>query len=75
MESVAYQNGYSARIRLHLAVGGQRLKLSHIGPEYIMVDAPIHLAPCDAEIVMQVDEAGGRCPFRTASRRPRTLCP
>ena len=46
---------HSADVRMQLSVNGQTLKIGQLGPEFIILDDPIDLPPCEAEITMSVD--------------------
>lgn len=48
--------GYSAEVRLRLIVDGREYALSQIGPDCIAPREPITLPPCEAEVVMLVDD-------------------
>ena len=47
--------GYSADVRLNLIVDGREFALSQIGPDRIALRNPIELPPCEADVVMHVD--------------------
>ena len=47
---------YSSEVRLFLQVNGRSWRLAKVGPGRIYARDPIDLDPCDAEIVMFVDE-------------------
>lgn len=48
--------GYSADVRLRLIVDDREYALSQIGPECIAPREPITLSPCEADVVMNVDD-------------------
>ena len=50
------QFGYSAEVRLHLVVAGEEHSLSEIGPDGITLRQPTSLPPCEADVVMNVDD-------------------
>lgn len=50
------QHGYSAEVRLHLVVAGDEFSLSEIGPDGITLRNPMSLSPCEADVVMDVDD-------------------
>jgi hypothetical protein len=51
-------SGYSAKVALTLLVDGVQLALSRVGPAGIVVrDECQPIAPCDATILIQVDQA------------------
>ena len=50
------QFGYSAEVQLRLVVAGDEYSLSEIGPDGITLRTPLSLAPCEADVVMDVDD-------------------
>ena len=50
------QFGYSAEVWLHLVVAGEEYSLSEIGPDGITLRQPTSLPPCEADVVMNVDD-------------------
>lgn len=48
--------GYSATVRLQLIIGEARFELGQIGPGSIYLSEPVALPPCEAEVVMHVDD-------------------
>ena len=48
--------GYSAEVQLRLVAEGREDVLSQIGPDCIAPREPITLSPCEAEVVMLVDD-------------------
>lgn len=50
--------GYSSKVDLSLIVGDTELSLSHVGRSGVIVCEPCEpIAPCNAEIVVKVDDA------------------
>ena len=48
--------GHSANVRMELHVHGQVLAIGHLGPDFIILDAPsIDHPPTEAEIAMSID--------------------
>ena len=62
MNSIPASNGYSAYVRLNLLVGGETLELAAIGPGGIRLREHTELPPCDAEVIMYVDDFERRWP-------------
>jgi hypothetical protein len=56
MNSTSNPTGYSAEVRLHLIVGDRIFELASIGPQRIRLCELAELPPCDAEVVMHVDD-------------------
>ena len=50
------QHGYSAEVRLDLLVDGNTYSLCEIGPDGVRLRKPIELPPCEADVVMHVDD-------------------
>jgi hypothetical protein len=48
--------GYSANVRLQLIIGDAKYELGQIGPDSIYLSEPAALPPCEAEVVMHVDD-------------------
>ena len=48
--------GYSADVRLRLIVDDREYALSQIGPDGITLRQPTSLPPCEADVVMNVDD-------------------
>ena len=46
---------HSADVQMHLSVNGHTLSIGHLGPDYVVLDAPIDYPPSDAEISLSVD--------------------
>ena len=46
---------HSADVQMHLSVNGHTLSIGHLGPDYVVLDAPIDHPPTDAEISLSVD--------------------
>lgn len=56
MNSNPAKTGHSAQVRLHLIVGDRTLELASIGPNGISLRETAELPPCEAEVVMYVDD-------------------
>jgi len=56
MSRLGSQYGYSAEVRLQLIVDGNEFSLSEIGPDGFTLRKPMSLPPCEAEVVMLVDD-------------------
>ena len=54
------QGGHSAQVNMQLLVNGLALPISKMGPDFLLVDAPIKLEAATATIVMQVDASERR---------------
>lgn len=49
--------GHSAQVRMRLLINGRSLRVVQLGPDFIFLEAPFDHPPCDASIVLQVDES------------------
>ncbi|MCE9533166.1 MAG: hypothetical protein K8T89_18870 [Planctomycetes bacterium] len=47
--------GHSADVRMHLSVNGDVLKISHLGPDFIILRTPVEHNPTDAQISLSID--------------------
>jgi hypothetical protein len=54
--------GFSARIQMELRLNGVVLSISHLGPDFLILDDPIEHPPAEAEIMMSVDARERRWP-------------
>lgn len=54
------QGGHSAHVNLRLLVNGFFLPVAQLGPDFILLDAPVNHAPTAATVVMQVDQSERR---------------
>jgi hypothetical protein len=51
------QGGHSAQVNMRLLVNGIALPISQMGPDFVLVTAPVNHAPAPATMVLQVDES------------------
>jgi hypothetical protein len=49
------QSGYSADVRMRLLLNGASVPLAQLGPDFVLVDAPVEHGPCEATIVVTID--------------------
>jgi hypothetical protein len=47
----------SARVEMELRINGSNLSVTHMGPDFILIDSPIDHAPCKARLFLQVDDS------------------
>jgi hypothetical protein len=70
---------HSASVRMELCLNGWVLRISHLGPDYLILKEPVDHPPAQAEIVMSIDGDQSRWPVQlpagvsAASRRTRIL--
>ncbi|MGQ0636166.1 MAG: hypothetical protein ACT4QC_16255 [Planctomycetaceae bacterium] len=67
-------NGYSATVKLDLEVGDRLISLHQIGPGTIWLREPIDLPPCDAIVVMHIDDHEQRWPVYLPDGLSRESC-
>ena len=69
------QGGHSAQVKMRLLVNELTVPVVQLGPDFLLVDAPLDLPAGDASVVMQVDQGERRWNVRlpdgisAASRR------
>jgi hypothetical protein len=49
------QGGHSAQVKMRLLVNGSSIAIAQMGPDFLLVDAPINHPPGNASLVLQVD--------------------
>ena len=49
------RGGHSALVKMCLLVNGSSIPIAQMGPDFLLVDAPIDHPPGDARISLQVD--------------------
>ena len=56
---IAEQNhgAHSAQVRMRLVVGGTVIRITHMGPDFLLIDAPDDLPPSEAYILLRVDDS------------------
>jgi len=47
---------HSAQVKMRLIVGSSVIRITHMGPDFLLVDAPGDLPPCEASISLIVDD-------------------
>jgi len=57
MNTLSSQGGHSALVKMQLRINGSCLHISHMGPDFLFVDATADQPPGNATIVLQVDES------------------
>jgi hypothetical protein len=55
---------HSADVQMHLFVNGHSLRIGHLGPDYVILDAPIDHPPSEAEVSLVVDGRESRWAVR-----------
>ncbi len=54
------QGGHSAQVKMRLLVNGSSIAVAQMGPDFLLVDAPINHPPGNASLVLQVDDSERR---------------
>ena len=47
---------HSAQVKMRLIVGESVIRITHMGPDFLLIDAPGDLPPCEASILLRVDD-------------------
>lgn len=58
--AMSSQGGHSARVQMQLLVNGDSFSVARMGPDFLLVDAPVNLPPGDASVIFQVDQSERR---------------
>ena len=56
MNALSSQGGHSAQVQMRLLVNGSSIAVAQMGPDFLLVDAPINHSPGNASLVLQVDQ-------------------
>ena len=60
MKVLSNHGGHSAQVNMRLLVNGLSLSVAQLGPDFVLVDAPVNHPPADASVVLQVDQSERR---------------
>ena len=60
MIALSSQGGHSAQVKMRLLVNGGSIPVIQMGPDFLIVDAPINHPPGNASVVLQVDQSERR---------------
>jgi hypothetical protein len=60
MIALSSQGGHSAQVKMRLMVNGCSIPIAQMGPDFLLVDAPINHPPSDASVILQVDQSERR---------------
>jgi len=75
MIALSSQGGHTAQVKMRLLVNGSSIAVAQMGPDFLLVEAPINHPPGKASLVLQVDQSERRWNahlpdgISTASRR------
>ena len=56
--------GHSADVRINLILNGNSIPVAQLGPGFLLLDAPGDHSPCEASLVLRVDESERRWTVR-----------
>jgi hypothetical protein len=51
---------HSALVEMQLIINGSALSVTHMGPDFVLLESPADQPPCQAILVLQVDRAERR---------------
>ena len=54
------QGGHSAQVKIRLLINGSSIAVAQMGPDFLLVDAPINHPPGNASLILQVDQSERR---------------
>ena len=60
MIALSSQGGHSAQVKMRLLVNGSSIAVAQMGPDFLLVDAPINHPPGNASLILQVDQSERR---------------
>ena len=49
---------------MQLIINGSALSVTHMGPDFLLLESPADHLPCQATLVLQVDDSERRWPVR-----------
>lgn len=56
MMSEQHHGAYSAQVEMRLIVNGASLSITHMGPDFLIIESPGEHPPGEATIVLRVDQ-------------------
>jgi hypothetical protein len=51
---------HSAKVEMQLIINGKSIGITHMGPDFLLVESPTEHPPGEATIVLQVDQSERR---------------
>ena len=48
---------HSAQVKMRLIVNGDSIRITHMGPDFLFVESPTDHPPCEASILLRVDDS------------------
>lgn len=50
--------GYSAQVAIELRLPERTVRVAQMGPDFLLLAEPVDQAPCEAVVVLKVDQVG-----------------
>ena len=48
---------HSAQVKMRLIINGAVIRITHMGPDFLLIESPINRPPCEASISLRVDDS------------------
>ena len=48
---------HSAQVKMRLLINGAVIRITHMGPDFLFVESPTDHPPCQASILLRVDDS------------------
>ena len=48
---------HSAQVKMRLLINGAVIRITHMGPDFLLLESPTDHPPCQATILLRVDES------------------
>src|SRR2546425_10022612 len=48
---------HSAQVKMRLILKGTPIRITHMGPDFVLLESPIDHPPCEASILLRVDDS------------------
>ena len=64
MSAEQNHGAHSAQVEMQLIVNGDSINITHMGPDFLIVEPPAEHPPGEATIVLQVDQSERRWTVR-----------
>ena len=48
---------HSAQVKMRLIVNGTRIRITHMGPDFVLIESPMDHPPCEASLSLRVDDS------------------
>jgi len=48
---------HSAQVKMRLIVNGDSIRITHMGPDFLFIESPTDHPPCEASILLRVDDS------------------